>query len=447
MRRIKGFALLILLVVLGITACARNDTAGDAGAVVATIDSSEIIGIVREEVRTELAQQSEPVPVVPTVDTDAIVETVLSHLESEMAQEGEQVPAVPTIDTETIVETVLAEVESKQEELITNVNNAAVALASESLQESLIQVYQQANPSVVYIIVPPLGSGSGFVFDEDGYVVTNNHVVDGGRSFEIVFAGGERQAAELIGTDVDSDLAVLKVSSLPEGVVTLSLADPQGIRVGEFVVAIGNPFGEQGSMSLGIISALGRSLESQRVLGTGSSYSLPEVIQTDAPINPGNSGGPLLNLDGEVIGVNSAIATTTGTNSGVGFSIPVQAVQRIVPSLIEDGAYVYPYMGAGFDSEISLDEQSVYGLPQTQGAYVLNVTPGSPADAAGLTAANENTGRGGDLIIAIDEQTIGDFSDLNSYLVFHTTVGQTIEITALRNGEPVTLSLTLSGRP
>ena len=263
----------------------------------------------------------------------------------------------------------------------------------------------------------------------------------------MVFSSGERKSAELIGTDADSDLAVLKVDALPDGVRPLPLADAQDLQVGQLTIAIGSPFGAEGSMSLGIISGLGRSLRSQREATAGSTYSLPEVIQTDTPINPGNSGGPLLNLDGEVIGVNAAIASATGTNSGVGFSIPVAAVQRIVPGLIEKGEYVYPYIGASFDSEISLDEQPVYGIAQTQGAYVVGVTPGSPADNAGLVAADQRTGDGGDLIVDIDGLPIGDFSDLNSYLVFHTEVGQTIEITALRDGERVVLPLTLGSRP
>lgn len=339
------------------------------------------------------------------------------------------------------------ETQKEPEQEIAQPVNSQIQTAETALQESLIDVYELANPAVVYIIVPPLGTGSGFVYSEDGYIVTNNHVVAGGSNFEVVFSNGDRKAAELVGTDVDSDLAVLKVDGLPDGVEPLQLGDSESVRVGEFVVAIGNPFGEQGSMSLGIISALGRSLTSQRDLGTGSSYSLPSVIQTDAPINPGNSGGPLLNLDGEVIGVNSAIASYSGTNSGVGFSIPVQAVRQIIPALIANGEYVYPYMGVGFDDEISLSEQSIYNVSQTQGAYVLNVTAGGPADEAGLVAASAANGRGGDLIIEIDGQTIRDFSDLNSYLVFHTTVGQTIEITVLRNGEVVTLSLTLGARP
>jgi 2-alkenal reductase len=246
---------------------------------------------------------------------------------------------------------------------------------------------------------------------------------------------------------VDSDLAVIKVDELPDGVQPLPMGSSDDLAVGQFVVAIGNPFGEQGSMSLGIVSGLGRSLRSQRELETGSSYSLPQVVQTDAPINPGNSGGPLLNLDGEVVGVNSAIATTSGSNSGVGFSIPVKAVRRIVPSLIEDGSFEYPYMGAAFEDEISLDDQSTFDLPQTSGAYLVSITEGSPADEAGLKAASGTTGRGGDLIIAIDERPIADFDDLNSYLALETSVGQTITIRVLRDGETLDVPLTLGERP
>jgi 2-alkenal reductase len=250
-----------------------------------------------------------------------------------------------------------------------------------------------------------------------------------------------------VGADADSDLAVLQVEELPVGAAPLPLADADSLEVGQFTVAIGSPFGVEGSMSLGIISGLGRSLRSQRATAAGNTYSLPEVIQTDAPINPGNSGGPLLNLDGEVIGVNAAIASGTGVNSGVGFSVPVAAVKRIVPSLIEDGEYIYPYMGVSFDDEISLGEQSAYRLSQTQGAYVVGVAPDSPGDEAGLISADAQTGRGGDLIVDIDGQPIGDFSDLNAYLVFYTEVGQTIEVSVLRDGERVVLPLTLGARP
>jgi 2-alkenal reductase len=359
------------------------------------------------------------------VDTDEIVETVVAQVESELVQQRE---VAPTIEAPAPV--------------------TAVSWDVEGLEETLTRLYQEVNPSVVYIVVSSSSSGSGFVYGEQGYIVTNHHVATAGRNYEVVFASGERMEATLVGADADSDLAVLKVDALPDGVTPLPLADAASIQAGQFAIAIGNPFGEQGSMSLGIISGLGRSLRSQReTAAMASTYSLPQVIQTDAPINPGNSGGPLLNLDGEVIGVNAAIASTTGANSGVGFSIPVAAVKHVVPSLIEDGEHVYPYMGASFDSEISLDEQALYGVSQTLGAYVITVTPGSPADNAGIIAANPRTGEGGDLVIDIDGQPINDFSDLNSYLVFHTQVGQTIEITVLRNGERVVLSLTLGARP
>jgi 2-alkenal reductase len=312
------------------------------------------------------------------------------------------------------------------------------------LEQKLIALYRRAHPAVVYIEVPPLGSGSGFVYSEDGHIVTNHHVIAQGERFEIFFARGERRVATLVGSDPDSDLALLKVDDLPEGVAPLPLADPASVRVGQFVVAIGNPFGEQGSMSFGIISAVGRSLRSQREM---AGYQLPDVLQTDAPINPGNSGGPLLNLKGEVVGVNSAIATGTGTNSGVGFSIPVQAVWRIVPSLLETGRHGYAYMGVSFERTLSLIEMEAYGRPEIPGTYVARVLADSPAAEAGLRAANPHTGAQGDLIVAIDGRLVRDFGDLNSYLVFHTRPGQTIELTVWRGGREVMIPLTLGERP
>lgn len=401
---------------------------------------------------TYLPTDTEPPPAT-TVDTETLVAQVVATVEPRIAehltaleQDGE------TVDIQSIVERVISELATPtpeaEEPVQINYNEAlATADAGIELQHILIDVYRKANPAVVFIIVPPLGSGSGFVLDDNGHILTNNHVVAGGQSYEVVFADGARKQASLVGTDVDSDLAVLEVPDMPEGVEPLPLAGPEDIRVGQFVVAIGNPFGEQGSMSLGIVSGLDRSLRSQRGVGRPSAFSLPKVIQTDAPINPGNSGGPLLNLNGEVVGINSAIATNTGANSGVGFSIPVAAVRRIAPSLIESGSYDYPYMGISFDDELSLAEQAIFDLPQTRGAYVLGILSGSSAERAGLIAADPNTGRGGDLIVDIDGQPINDFSDLNSYLVFHTTVGQTIEITVLRNGDLVKLNLTLDSRP
>jgi 2-alkenal reductase len=413
----------------------------------ATIDADIITQAVVAEVETRLGEQL--ANAANAVDADVIAAAVLAQVQSQIERDASA--AAPTVDTEQIVQTVVAQVEAriaqKLETDMAAVNDAAVDPSGTDIENALIRLYQQVNPAVVYIVIPSIGSGSGFVYSADGYIVTNYHVVAAGRDYEVVFASGDRRDAELVGSDVDSDLAVIKVDQLPEGVEPLPLAEAGNIQVGQFVVAIGNPFGEQGSMSLGIVSGLGRSLPSQRGTGPGNTYSLPQVIQTDAPINPGNSGGPLLNLAGEVIGINSAIASTTGTNSGVGFSIPVAAVRQVVPSLVENGEFVYPYMGVSFDSEITLDEQSELDLAQTQGAYVISVTQGGPADGAGLMAADRSTGRGGDLIIRLDGQEIKDFSDLNSYLVFNTEPGQTIEVTVVRNGELLVLPLTLGARP
>lgn len=409
-------------------------------------------------------QSAAPAPVAPapTVDVPALASTVVAQVQAQLPQ---QTPSVDATALHTAVEAALARqleaadnpaVTQRIDEIVTArlaemgqrlaVSQGVAAGQVGDLQERLVALYQRANPAVVFIITQT-GSGSGFVYDAAGHIVTNRHVVSGSRSFEIVFATGDRLRGRLVGSDADSDLAVLQVESLPDGVQPLSLAEPNTLQVGQFVVAIGNPFGEQGSMSLGIVSGLDRSLRSQRATGAATTYSLPGVIQTDAPINPGNSGGPLLNLAGEVVGVNSAIASTTGVNSGVGFAIPVATLHRVLPSLIENGSYTYSYMGASFYDEITLEAQAQFGLPQTQGAYVIGVTPGSPAAEAGLRVADPNSGRGGDLVIAIDGRPVRDFNELNSYLIFNTAPGQTIELTVLRDGEEVTLPLTLGARP
>lgn len=370
-----------------------------------------------------------PAPQEPAVDQDALVASVVATV---MAQS----PQLDTLPTPAPAPTAV---------------EALPIIVERSLQDQLIDIYMRINPSVVHIFVfdeiedtsLPLGTGSGFVFDEEGHIVTNNHVVAEGESFEVVFADGSRREAALIGSDVDSDLGVLKVESLPNNVKPISLSDSRNLRVGQFVIAIGNPFGEAGSMSVGIISGLGRTLESQRIAEGGGRYSLPEVIQTDAAINPGNSGGPLLDLEGNVVGVNSAISTRTGTNSGVGFSIPVNAVKQIVPRLISDGGYVYPFMGIRMLS-LNLELQEQLDLSQPTGAYVTEVTQSSPADEAGLIGAN---GPGGDLIIAVDGTTVLSSDDLIAYLVFESQVGQTVDLTIIRDGEEMVVPLTLGERP
>ncbi len=364
-----------------------------------------------------------------------------------------------TIDEEALVEAVVATVVAQMPptqipptpEALPTVTHTQSVPIGQSLEDRLVSIYQRVNPSVVHIFVfdqiddtaLPLGTGTGFVFDEGGHIVTNNHVVTEGNSFEVVFPSGIRRDAVLAGSDVDSDLGVLKIDELPEGIEPIPMSDSSDLHVGQFVLAIGNPFGEAGSMSVGIISGLGRTLESQRIAEGGGRYSLPEVIQTDAAINPGNSGGPLLDLEGRVVGVNSAISTRTGTNSGVGFSIPVNAVKRIIPRLISDGVYAYPFMGIRMLS-LNLELQEQLELTQATGAYITDVTEGSPAADAGLIGQN---GPGGDLIIAVDGKDVITSDDLIAYLVFESEVGQTVDLTVLRDGEETTVPLKLGERP
>ena len=338
-------------------------------------------------------------------------------------------------------------------------------------QFNLVGLYQSVNPGVVTIWTyseldgpggdqSPIGQGSGFVIDKDGHIVTNQHVVIDSDSIEVVFPSGFRIWATLVGTDPDSDLAVLHVEVPADVLHPLALGDSSLVQVGEFVVAIGNPFGLSGTMTSGIVSAIGRTMESERAAPTGGLFSAGAIIQTDAAINPGNSGGPLLNLNGEVIGVNRAIRTdnftSSGdpTNSGVGFAIPVNIVRRVVPYLIADGVYSYPYLGVQSISgnALSLPVIEQLELPENaHGAYVTCVTPGGPAEAAGIIGAgsctNDNFRSGGDLIVAINEVRIMDFSDLISYLIMETEPGSEIVITVLRDNEEITIPLTIGARP
>ncbi|MCO5179762.1 MAG: trypsin-like peptidase domain-containing protein [Anaerolineae bacterium] len=353
-----------------------------------------------------------------------------------------------------VVATVVAQLPAQTAVTSSATSTTQIAPLTTDIESGLIALYQRVNPAVVNIFILDeqsfvLGTGSGFVYDNEGHIITNNHVVTGASGLEVVFPDGERRAAEVIGADVDSDLAVIKIENLPDGVLPIPLGDSNDIQVGQFAVAIGNPFGEAGSLSLGIISGLGRTLTSDRIAEGGGRYSLPKVIQTDAAINPGNSGGPLLNLAGEVIGVNSAIRTSTGTNSGVGFSIPVNAVSRVIPSLIAEGVYHYPFIGIRM-TPLDLAAQEELGLSQASGAYVTDITPGSPADKAGLIASgfNDTIGilPGGDLIIAVDGQPVKSPDDLISFLVFDAEVDQTITLRIIRDGAEIDVPLTLAER-
>lgn len=360
---------------------------------------------------------------------------------------GAPVEVDSTLDKATVVAEAVATVQASLPQ-----QTAVANQISTELEQRLVQIYEQTNPSVVHLFVYStngyLGSGTGFIFDEAGHIVTNNHVVEGASSLEVEFPDGQRRYAELVGHDVDSDLAVIRVADLPGNTRPLPLGDSNHLQVGQFVVAIGNPFGEASSMSVGIVSGLGRTLESQRV-AMGGYFSLPQVIQTDAAINPGNSGGPLLNLDGQVVGVNSAILSRTGTNSGVGFSIPINAVHNIVPALIDTGEYHYSYMGITMMSRaFTLRELEQLQLPPN-GVWVTHVNAGSPAEEAGLIGHNLDARftPDGDYIVGIDGRAVSNSDELLSYLVFETQVGDTIDLTIIRQGEEIVLPLVLGQRP
>jgi len=334
-----------------------------------------------------------------------------------------------------------------------------------SQQERMVAIYDRVSPGVVTIQTSkadgtPVGLGSGWVYSAEGYIVTNYHVVEGADKFEIDFPSGDKIFGNVVGTDLDSDLAVIKVDVPAEILHPLTLGDSDQLRVGQTVVAIGNPFGLNGTMTTGIVSALGRTLQSNRQApnGSGSYFSAGDLIQTDAALNPGNSGGPLLNLNGEVIGVNRAISTTsttsTGdpTNSGIGFAISINIVKRVVPYLIRDGKYDYPYLGISSIDDLPLQYLQEMGLRQYTGAYVTSVTPGSPADQAGVRAGTQATSisslkAGGDLIIAIDGHTVLRFDDLLKYLFNNKSPGDTVVLTVLRGDQKVDLTLTLGKRP
>ena len=324
---------------------------------------------------------------------------------------------------------------------------------------TLEALYEQVLPGVVAIKTTN-SEGSGFVFDNEGHVVTNLHVVEGTSEVEVDFASGYKAHGTVVGSDPYGDIAVVQIQNAPaDQIHPLAIGDSHALKVGEQVVAIGNPFGLNGTMTLGIVSALGRT-QIARVAPEGNgSFSTADIIQTDAAINPGNSGGQLFNMQGEVVGINQSIRTdtidqTTGNaiNSGVGFSISINLVKRVVPYLIRDGKYDYPYLGISSTSNLGLREIEALGLTTYTGAYVTGVTPGGPADKAGLQAGSKATNieglqAGGDIITAIDGQPVTTFDELLSYLTTNKSPGENVVLTVLRDGKSMDLTLTLDKRP
>ncbi len=338
----------------------------------------------------------------------------------------------------------------------------SVNLADE--ESALVSLYEQVNPGVVTIRVTTASGGSlgsGWVYSADGYIVTNQHVIEGATRVEVDFPSGYKTYGEVVGADPHADLAVIRVDVPAEELHPLTLGDSSTLRVGQIVVAIGNPFGLEGTMTTGVISALGRNLPSNVQATTGGYFSAGDIIQTDAPLNPGNSGGPLLNLRGEVIGVNRAIRTEGYTdmgepvNSGIGFAVSINVAKRIVPALIANGRFDYPYLGIAAIDNLPLPVIEALELPRFTGAYVTNVVSGGPSERAGLRAGTQaisipgygNVNKGGDLIIAVDGQPVHLFDDLISYLTLNKSPGDTVTLTVLRGGEQVDLTVTLGTRP
>jgi len=296
------------------------------------------------------------------------------------------------------------------------------------------------------------------VIDKEGHIVTNYHVVEGASEVEVHFSSGLKVFGQVIGVDLDSDLAVIDVDVDQDELTPLTIGDSDQLYVGQSVVAIGNPYGLTGTMTTGIVSARGRTLDSIRQTESGTFFSAGDLIQTDATINPGNSGGPLLNLNGEVIGINRAIQTngttsSTGiSNTGIGFAVSSNILRLVLPSLINGNDYAYPYLGLSALPSMTLTQAEYLGLQQANGAYVVEVVSGGPSEEAGIRAGNQPTQiqglyNGGDLIIAVDSQEILEFSELLSYLMLNKQPGDDLVLTVLRDGKEMDFTVTLGERP
>lgn len=324
-------------------------------------------------------------------------------------------------------------------------------------ENNLIDLYSRVNPSVVNITtyqqsqndMLPNSQGSGFVYDMEGHIVTNAHVVHGSDQIDVSFADGTVASADIVGEDLHSDLAVLEVSNMPEGTQPVQLGSMNDVLVGQTVIAIGNPFGYNGTLTRGIVSGIGRTIPAL------TSFSIPQAIQTDASINPGNSGGPLLNLNGQVIGVNAQIQTDgfSQSNQGVGFAIPVSIVKRVVPALIDNGEINWAWLGVA-GGDLTRDIAEAMNMSSQSGAYLSSIIENGPADEAGLQGnRGEDTNRGrripigGDVIVAINGQQIQSFDDLLNYIALNSSPGDEVNLTIFRDGKTIDVRLVLGTRP
>ncbi|QPC82445.1 trypsin-like peptidase domain-containing protein [Phototrophicus methaneseepsis] len=333
----------------------------------------------------------------------------------------------------------------------------------------LANLYERATLSVVNIeaeieaadgTYTDVSRGSGFVYDNEGHIITNAHVVRNSTEIRVTFNNGYIIDAEVVGADSYSDLAVIRVETEASRLQPLSLADSDRVRVGQRAIAIGNPFGLNSSMSAGIVSGLGRTLDSAALIDTNAVayFNNPSIIQTDTPINPGNSGGPLLNSQGEVIGVTTAIRSDNGVFQGVGFAVPANTLRRVVPELIDHGSVDYAWLGINVAPEseglgVAAIAQPL-DLPVEEGVLVQAVTENSPAAKAGLRGGTRTVNvrdkelcAGGDIIVAIDDMYVGDMDALLSYMVVNTAPGDVVTLRVIRDGQTFDVPVTLEGRP
>ena len=341
--------------------------------------------------------------------------------------------------------------ETAMQNQIDEINNL---ILTESKTLSLIDIFEKAEAGVVRVNTQrnqteaePGGVGSGFVFDKKGHIITNAHVIEDSTKTVVTFLDGRSYNAQIIGVDEYTDIGVIKVNADLKLLHPVSLGDSSNLQVGEPVTAIGNPFGLSGSMTSGIISQMGRLLPS------GSGYSIPDVIQTDAAINPGNSGGPLLNMRGDIVGINTAIQSSTGEFTGVGFAIPSQTVAKIVPTLISEGEYNHPWIGIS-GRDIDPDMAKVLGLEDALGFLVITVVEDSPAWDAGLIGSDktiEVEGReysiGGDIITAVDGIDVRKIDDILIHLQRVKTVGDEMDLEILRDNRTTNVTIVLQERP
>ena len=375
-----------------------------------------------------------------------VVYTTQNSLPPVSAQEKEKSDIIETGDHQTT--------DYKDENVVTATQAFSLTAIFEQTENSVVQITSKVSTVNTHIIINgnPLESqstrlGSGFVYDTQGHIITNNHVVEGAKTVDVTFVDGNTYTAEVIGSDAYSDMAVLQITDnfSDEHLVSVTIGDSAQLEVGQQVIAIGNPFGLSDTMTTGIISQTGRLLPNQDL-----GFSIPDVIQTDAAINPGNSGGPLLNIQGEVIGINTAIKTNTGEFSGIGFAIPSSAIKRIIPELIEKGTYGHPWLGISGTS-LNPEITKSLGLERNyKGVFVSSVVKDGPAQKAGLvdgTFDKNNKISGGDVIISIDGNAVKRIDDIIFYIEGYKHVGDKIVLTINRSGQIIELEPILQERP